>query len=145
MSRILGIDFGLARIGLALSDPLLLFARGYLTLQNKPNKPERLLEIITEIKAIIAKENVTEIVLGLPKRTDGKVSTSEELARQFGSDLGAATKLPIHYFDERFTTVIAHQILNASSKKRDSHAKRQVVDQVAAEIILQNYLDSRRK
>lgn len=141
MSRFLGIDFGLARIGLALSDPLAMFARGYKTL---PNKPHLQTEIIKEIQVIIAKEDVTEIVLGLPKRTDGKESTSEVLAKEFGAELQEATNLPIHYFDERFTTVIAHQILNASAKKRDSHAKRQVVDQVAAEIILQNYLDSRR-
>lgn len=141
MSRVLGIDFGLARIGLALSDPLGMFARGYKTLQNKPHLQA---EIMAEIKDVIAKEDVTEIVLGLPKRTDGKASNSEALAREFGATLEAVCNLPIHFFDERFTTVIAHQILNASAKKRDSHAKRKVVDQVAAEIILQNYLDSRR-
>lgn len=141
MPRVLGIDYGLARVGLALSDPLGFTARGYLTLNNK-NKAEA--DLLTEILAVIEKEDVNEIVVGLPKRTDGQFSESESLARQFGSALEQVSGIKVNFFDERFTTVIAHQILNSSNKKRDSISKRQVIDQVAAEIILQNYLESKR-
>lgn len=141
MSRVLGIDYGSVRIGVAISDPMGLFARGIRTI---PNKQGALPQIIEELLDLIKLQEVSEIVVGLPRRTDGKVSESEIAAREFGTTLQAAAGLPLTYFDERFTTVIAHQILNASAKKRNSQVKRQVVDQIAAEIILQNYLDSRR-
>lgn len=141
MARVLGIDYGSARVGLALSDPLGFTAGGYLTLDNK-RKPQEVL--LAELAAIVKEQDVNEIVVGLPKRTDGRLSESETAARNFGSALELAVGIKVHFFDERFTTVMAHRILNAGSKKRDSREKRQVVDQVAAEIILQNYLESKR-
>ena len=91
-----------------------------------------------------AKQNgVAAIVIGLPRRTDGKIGVSEEKARQLGDLLQELTGLDIIWRDERYTTVLAHRVLNESTVKK--RQKRSVVDQVAAEIILQDFLESLRR
>ena len=131
----MGIDFGMRHIGVALSDELRIIAKGFETVNWNGVDDEWAINRIVEI---IRAKNVTEIVLGQPKRTDGTVSESELKALAFAEKLKERSGLEIHLRDERFTTVIASRYLhdaNINSKKQ-----KKVIDQVAAEIILQEYL-----
>ena len=132
----MGIDFGMKHIGIAVSDELRVIARGIDTVNWNGEGPEwalnRICEIIKEMK-------VNAIVLGKPTRTDGTRSETEEKAEAFGEKLKGASGIEPVYKDERFTTVIASRYLhdcNVNAKKQ-----KKVIDQVAAEIILQEYLD----
>ncbi|MDD2534723.1 MAG: Holliday junction resolvase RuvX [Eubacteriales bacterium] len=137
--RFLGIDYGDKRIGTAISDPLGITARGLETINwngiDQTWALDRLVAMITDFA-------ITTIVIGLPRRTDGKYSTSETKARALGTELETRTGRPIVYKDERYTTVLASRVLRETGVRG---AKRKaVLDQVAAEIILQEYLESRR-
>lgn len=140
MERFLGIDYGTARIGLAVSDPLGITAGGIETVrwngQDISWAMARILELAEEYQ-------VTAFVVGLPKRTDLKYSESEEKARAFAEELKERSGLEVYLRDERLTTVMAHQYLRSSRVKKEN--KRNVVDQVAAEIILQDFLEERRR
>ena len=134
--RIMGIDFGMKHIGVALSDELRVIARGYETVNwngvDDSWAINRISEIVKEMK-------VNAIVLGKPTRTDGTRSETEEKAEAFGEKIREATGIEPVYKDERFTTVIASRYLhdcNMNAKKQ-----KKIIDQVAAEIILQEYLD----
>lgn len=133
----MGIDYGLARIGVAVSDPLRITARGVETINWNGRDMDwainRLCELATEYE-------VVEIVMGLPRRTDGKASPSEQGARDLASTLEARLGLRVLLRDERFTTVLAARVLNEVDYKKQN--KRKVIDQVAAEIILQDYLNN---
>ena len=133
--RVMGIDFGMRHIGIALSDELRIIAKGYETVNWNGVDDEWALNRICEI---IKEKNVTEIVLGQPKRTDGTESESERKALAFADKLREMCGLPIHLRDERFTTVIASRYLHDTNMKAKKQKK--VIDQVAAEIILQEYL-----
>ena len=139
MSRVMAIDFGTRRIGVALSDPLGIMAQGLETInwngQDSAYAIERLAQIVTE-------KDVSVIVLGKPSRTDGTVSESEEKAYAFGAELEEKVGIKPVFRDERFTTVIASQFLRQTGVSGKN--KKKVVDQVAAEIILQEYLDMHR-
>lgn len=137
--RILGIDYGSVRVGLALSDPLGLIATGIGHIYRKNRDME---SVAAEIADLCARENVSQIVLGLPGRTDGKTGEKELEVREFAGILAEKTGLTPELFDERFTTVIAHRIMRDTEVKR--HKKRDIVDQVAAEILLSDYLERRR-
>lgn len=134
--RVMAIDYGLARIGVAISDPLRITARGIETISWNGLDSTWAFNRIVDL----CKEHaITELVMGLPKRTDGKESSIEAGARLFGEDLQKTLDIPLIFQDERYTTVIASRILNEVSFKKQN--KRKVIDQVAAEIILQSYLD----
>ncbi len=122
-----------------MSDPLGILASAVETLNWNGSDADWILERILEI---CKTHSVERIVLGLPKRTDGKTSETAEKARLFGDELASLTGLPVIYQDERYTTVIASRILKDSHVKGKN--KRGVIDQVAAEIILQSYLDEQR-
>ncbi|MBR3058120.1 MAG: Holliday junction resolvase RuvX [Clostridiales bacterium] len=139
MGRVMAIDFGTRRIGVALSDPLGIMAQGYETISWNGQDSEYALNRLAEI---VKEKEVTTIVLGKPSRTDGSVSESEEKAVLFGSDLEAKVGIKPVFRDERFTTVIASQFLRQTGVSGKN--KKKVVDQVAAEIILQEYLDMHR-
>lgn len=137
--RWMGLDVGQRRIGIALSDPLELFAQGYSVLERQ-NSPTRDLEALTEI---INREKVEGIVVGLPKNLNGTEGVMAERIREFGRKLEQATGLPLVFWDERLSTVAAERVLleaDLSRKKR-----KQKIDQVAAVLILQNYLDYRKR
>lgn len=137
--RSLGIDFGLARVGLAMSDPMGILASAVETLNWNGSDAAWILARIVEL----CKTNkIARIVIGLPKRTDGAEGETATKARAFGAELSELTGLPVIYQDERYTTVLASRVLKDSSVK--GRNKRSVIDQVAAEIILQSYLDSQR-
>ncbi|MBO4494584.1 MAG: Holliday junction resolvase RuvX [Clostridiales bacterium] len=139
MGRVMAIDFGTRRIGVALSDPLGIMAQGYETISWNGQDSEYAL---TRLAEIVSEKQVSTIVLGKPSRTDGTVSESEEKAVAFGKDLEERVGIKPVFRDERFTTVIASQYLRSTGVSGKN--KKKVVDQVAAEIILQEYLDMHR-
>lgn len=133
MKRIMGIDFGDARTGIAVSD-LLCSIVGTTTVIHS-RKKEKTLE---EIRRLVKEHEVGEIVMGLPKNMDGTEGPRAELCRTFAEEVRAATGLEVALWDERRTTVEAHNILsehNYHGKKR-----KNTVDAVAAGLILEGYL-----
>ncbi|MBR1796866.1 MAG: Holliday junction resolvase RuvX [Clostridiales bacterium] len=137
--RIMGIDFGMKHIGVALSDELLITASGFETVNwNGVDDAWA----IDRIAAIVKEKNVTAIVLGKPSRTDGTVSHTEEVAVEFGRKLQEATGITPIMKDERYTTVLASRFMKDVG--RSAKKQRKVIDQVAAEIILSDYLETLR-
>ncbi|MDD2457648.1 MAG: Holliday junction resolvase RuvX [Eubacteriales bacterium] len=138
--RFLAIDYGDARIGTAVSDLLGITARGLETInwngQDSAWAMDRLVALVEDLQ-------ITTVVMGLPRRTDGKTSESETKARAMGEALAARTGRTVVYRDERYTTVLASRVLRETGVR--GKKRKAVVDQVAAEIILQEYLESRRK
>ena len=138
MKKIMGIDFGDARTGVALSD-LLCSIVGSTTVVPSRNREKAIADIVR-----IAKENqVGEIVVGLPRNMDGTEGVRAQLCREFAESLKEATGLPVAMWDERRTTVEAHNILsqhNYHGKKR-----KETVDAVAASLILEGYLAYRKR
>jgi len=139
MGRVMAIDYGTRRVGVALSDVLRLTAHGFETISWNGEDSRFVLDRIAKI--VIEKE-VTEIVIGQPRRTDGAESESQRKAQLFGADLTLQTGIVPRFQDERYTTVIASRYLFESGVS--SRDKKKVIDQVAAEIILREYLESHR-
>lgn len=134
----MGIDYGDARTGVAISD-LLCSIVGSTTVVPSRNTEKALADIVR-----IAKENqVGEIVVGLPKNMDGTEGSRAELCRQFAEKLKEATGLPVKMWDERRTTVEAHNIL--SQHNYHGQKRKNTVDAVAASLILEGYLNSLRR
>lgn len=131
--RIMGIDFGDARTGLAVSDEMNILVGDAWTLNQR--KPELVAE---EIAEEAAKRGVQRLVLGLPKNMDGSEGPRAEKCREFAELLGTKTDLPIVMWDERRSSIEAHAILHANGKKEKKH--RKTVDAVAASLILEGYL-----
>ena len=135
--RILGLDFGSKTVGVAVSDGLLLTAQGVETIERKDEN--RLRKTCARIEELIAEYEITEIVLGLPKNMNNTEGERVEKTKAFGEMLERRTGLPVHYWDERLTTVAAEQILMESGVRREN--RKAVIDKVAAGLILQGYLD----
>lgn len=135
LSRILGIDYGGARIGVAISDPLGITARGLETLRWNGRDATKALSRLCEL---IDTHGVSRVVIGQPRRTDGRESETQLEAEAFAAELGELSGATIIWCDERYTTRIAHRLLSELSFRGD---RRAVIDQVAASIILQDYLD----
>ncbi len=136
--RIMGIDYGDARTGVAISD-LLCTLVGSAKVVPSRNTDKAIADIVK-----IAEENqIGEIVVGLPKNMDGTEGSRAQLCREFADRLGQATGLPVVMWDERRTTVEAHNILsqhNYHGKKR-----KDTVDAVAASLILEGYLNFKNR
>ena len=135
--RIMGIDFGDARTGLAVSDEMNILVGDAWTLEQR--KPELVAE---EIAAQAKKRCVQRLVLGLPKNMDGSEGPRAEKCREFAQLLSTKTELPIVMWDERRSSIEAHAILHANGKKEKKH--RKTVDAVAASLILEGYLGTLR-
>ena len=135
--RILGLDFGSKTVGVAVSDGLLLTAQGIETIERKDES--KLRKTCARIEELIAEYEVTEIVLGLPKNMNNTEGERVEKTKAYGEMLERRTGLPVHYWDERLTTVAAEQILMESGVRREN--RKAVIDKVAAGLILQGYLD----
>ena len=135
--RILGLDFGSKTVGVAVSDGLLLTAQGVETIERKDEN--KLRKTCARIGELIAEYEITEIVLGLPKNMNNTEGERVEKTKAFGEMLERRTGLPVHYWDERLTTVAAEQILMESGVRREN--RKAVIDKVAAGLILQGYLD----
>jgi len=133
-TRLLGIDYGDSRIGLSVSDQLGSFAHPYRTLQSGP-------KVVDEIRLIVERERISGIVIGLPKNMDGTLGPSAAKAQSFGAQLALVIPTTnIVFWDERLTTREAQRALHAAGK--NSKQSKKMIDQVAAQILLQNYLDS---
>ena len=135
--RVMGIDYGDARTGVAISD-LLCSIVGSATVIPSRN-PEK---AIADIVRLADENQVGEIVVGLPKNMDGTEGSRAQLCRAFADRLHEATGLPVVMWDERCTTVSAHQILNETNVR--GKKRKAVVDAVAAVLILESYLEFRK-
>ena len=137
MARILSIDYGKKRTGLAVTDPLQIIANGLATVSTST--------LYDWLKDYVARENVERIVIGEPRQTNGQPSENLARVQQFVNRWRKSMpQVPIEYFDERFTSVLAHQaMLDGGLKKKDRQNKA-LVDEISATIILEDYLRSRR-
>ena len=135
--RIMAIDYGDARTGVAVSDAMGMLA-GFTTVIHS-RKSEVVLE---ELKKLIAEHGAEELVMGFPRNMDGTEGPRADLYREFAARLEEVAGMAVNLWDERRTTVEAHQILHASGKKMKNHKKN--VDAVAATLILEGYLTKKQ-
>ena len=133
--RYLALDVGSKRIGVAVSDELGLTAQPVLTLERRRNRREDL----RSIGRLCRRYGVSGIVVGNPLALSGEAGAQSAKVQVFAAELGELTGLPIQLWDERLTTHEAHQLLYEAGHARQDH--RRVVDQVAASLILQSFLD----
>jgi putative pre-16S rRNA nuclease len=134
MKPILALDFGRVRIGVAISDELQLLAHPLETIATE-ERPE------SRIATIVRDKNVDHVVAGVPRQMNGQLGTAANEVLQFVEKLRALLPCPVVTWDERLTTVAAHRALRDAGKK--TRQTRGYVDQVAAQMILQSYLDRR--
>jgi putative Holliday junction resolvase len=134
MPKILAVDWGWVRLGLAVSDDLGLTAQGLGNI-SRTSEAHALDAIEGHVRAL----GIEALVVGLPRNMDGSDGPSAEAARSFAQVLAARFRLPVHLWDERLTTLAAERMLVEAGVRR--RARRGVVDRVAASLILQGYLD----
>jgi putative Holliday junction resolvase len=137
MVRILALDVGEKRIGLALSDSSGTIAQGLKVYTTSGSQTED----IAEIREVARQFDVSLVVVGLPKNLDGSVGPKAQKIVDLAEAIGRATGLPVDLWDERFSTDEAHRIFDMASVKRKK--RKGVIDIMAAQIILQGYLDAR--
>ena len=136
--RIMGLDYGSKTVGVAISDVLLLSAQGREIIRRK--EENKLRRTLARIEELIVEYGVTKIVLGLPLNMDQTPSERSQLCLEFKDKIERRTGIPVIMWDERLTTVEADEIMDeAGIKGRD---RKEYVDMIAAQIILQDYLDN---
>jgi putative Holliday junction resolvase len=135
MSRILGIDYGTRRVGLALSDPFATFASPLAVVDVRGPR-----QVIREIRRHCREQDVVRLVIGLPLSMDGTEGPAAKAAREFGEDVGRTLGLPVTWWDERLSTVTARQALIEGGARRER--RKGLVDKIAAQVMLQHYLDA---
>lgn len=140
--RLLGLDVGLKTVGVAVSDELGITAQKVTTI---PIDEDRFNFGMRPLKKIVREYNPSGFVLGLPKNMDGSSGTSVKRSKAYGQRLQEKFSLPIYYSDERLTTVESQRVLVDEAEIHDRHKRKEVIDQMAAVLILQNYLDLNRK
>lgn len=138
--RIMGLDFGSKTVGVAISDGLLLTAQGVEIIRRKDEN--KLRQTLARIEELIVEYEVEEIVLGLPKHMNGTEGVRVELTNEFKDKLERRTGLPVVMWDERLTTVAADKAMMEAGIRREH--RKEYVDQIAATLILQGYLDRKR-
>lgn len=137
MARILSIDYGKKRTGIAVTDPLQLIAGGLATVSTS--------ELFDWLKGYLAKEQVERIVIGEPRQPNGQPSENLARVQQFVNRWRKAMPdVPIEYFDERFTSVLAHQAMIDGGLKKKARQDKALVDEISATIILEDYLRNRK-
>lgn len=136
--KIMGLDFGEKRMGVALSDELFLTAQGADTIQRKDLKTD-----LEAISNIIKENNVIEVIVGLPVSMDGTHSRKTKEVLEFVDVLSKAVTVPVKTWDERLTTVQADRAMMEAGM--NGFKRRRLADKVAAGLILQGYLDSRKR
>ena len=137
MSRLLSIDYGKKRTGIAVSDPLQIIANGLTTVETS-----KLFEFLEDY---LKKEEVESIIVGLPKQMNGQPSENMKRIEPFVNRLKKIyPKINIEYFDERFTSKLAHQAMIDGGLKKQDRRNKELVDEISATIILQGYMESRR-
>ena len=137
--RIMGIDFGEARIGIALSDPTGTLATPNTVLHEKDKGQQisRVVELITDY-------DVTKVVVGIPYQLDGSEGPMAQMAAKYAEKLGRVSGIDVVAFDERLTSMQAERLLKAGGKKSKKRRIKDSIDMAAAAVILQAYLDSPR-
>lgn len=135
--RIMGLDFGAMTCGVAISDELLITAQGIETIRR--THENKLRKTYARIEELISAYDVTKVVVGLPKNMNNTEGERAESCRAFASDIERRTGLEVVMWDERLSTVSAHRVLDDAEMSYQK--KAEVVDKLAAVIILQNYLD----
>ena len=138
MNRILGIDFGERRIGLALSDPSGIIAQPYMTFDTRKDG-----DFLKKLEELIEEKNVKEIVLGMPRNMDGSLGEKSEAVLEFSRRLSEKLRIPITFRDERLSSVESLRVLREAGARLLKHKK--AVDSISAALILQGYLDSLKK
>lgn len=137
MARILSIDFGKKRTGLAVTDPLQLIAGGLATVATS--------ELFDFLQQYVAREPVERIVIGEPRQPNGQPSENLQRVQQFVNRWRKAVpQIPIEYYDERFTSVLAHRAMIDGGLKKKARQDKALVDEISATIILEDYLRSRK-
>nr|WP_297916295.1 Holliday junction resolvase RuvX [uncultured Allomuricauda sp.] len=137
MARIMALDFGKVRTGIAITDELQLIASGLTTIKTT--------ELIPFLKEYISDEKVDLFVIGLPKRLDNTPSEAEVLIKEFLINLkGNIPHIPVERQDERFTSKMAFQAMLDSGMKKKKRQDKGLVDEISATLILQSYLDRKK-
>jgi putative holliday junction resolvase len=136
--RVLGLDVGTRRIGMAVSDPLGITAQGLETLQRRNKKYD-----LAALERVIRQYEVREIVIGLPLRLSGTEGTQAEKMQAFAQDLRRHFHLPVHLWDERLTSAEANRLLKEAELSIEKRAK--AVDRMAAVLILQGWMERNRQ
>jgi putative Holliday junction resolvase len=135
--RVMGLDVGDKTVGIAVSDDLGITAQGLPTLRR-----ERLAFDLAHVHGVAQEQGATRVIVGLPLNMDGTEGPRAAVSRKFGDALGKLTGLPIEYWDERLTTAQAERVLLEADVSR--RKRRQVIDKLAAQVILQGWLDAQR-
>lgn len=131
--RLMGIDYGDARVGIALSDPLMIMSQGYKTIKNDGTDA-----LFEEIAEIIKEKEVTKIIIGLPKNMDNSQGFRADATMEFTEKLKTFTNVEIDFSDERLTTVSAHGFLNEMNVR--GKKRKGAVDTLSAALILETYM-----
>lgn len=137
LARILSIDYGRKRTGLAVTDPLQLIAGGLATVATS--------ELWSWLEGYVAREQVERIVVGEPRQPNGQPSENLARVQQFVNRWRKHQTIPVEYYDERFTSVLAHRAMIDAGLKRKARQDKALVDEVSATILLQDFLESRKK
>jgi putative holliday junction resolvase len=136
--RILGLDVGTRRIGLAVSDPLGITAQGLETLQRRNKRAD-----LAALREVIKRYEVRQIIIGLPLRMSGQPGTQAAKMEEFANELRKQFDLPVHLWDERLTSAEANRLLRETDLSIEKRAK--AVDRMAAVLILQGWMESHRR
>lgn len=136
MARILSIDYGKKRTGLAVTDPLQIIAGGLATVPT--------VQLYDYLVKYISEESVELIVIGEPRQPNGEPSENLARVRQFVARWKKHQQVPIIYYDERFTSVLAHKAMIDGGLKKKARQNKALVDEISATIILQSFLESKR-
>ena len=136
--RIMGLDYGSKTVGVAISDDLLLTAQGKEIIRR--NEENKLRRTLARIEELIQEYGVEKIVLGLPLNMDESVSERSQLCLEFKDKIERRTGIPVVMWDERLTTVEADEIMDEAGIR--GRERKEYVDMIAAQIILQDYLDN---
>ena len=135
--RILGVDYGDSRIGLSVCDEMEILASPLVTIKSLSMKKN-----IDSVSDIAKRENVSLIVVGLPLNMDGSEGERAGKSRAFGRVLERVSGIKVEYFDERLTSVEAEEIMQSVGVKKDK--RKNIVDRIAAQLILQSYIDANK-
>lgn len=136
MGRILSIDYGKKRTGLAVTDPLQIIAGGLATVPTA--------ELYDYLLKYTAKKKVELIVIGEPKQPNGEPSENLARVKEFVARWKKRQSTPIVFYDERFTSVLAHQAMIDGGLRKKARQNKALVDEISATIILQSYLESKK-
>lgn len=139
--RIMGLDYGSKTVGVAVSDPEGIIASGVEIIRRKDENHLR--QTLSRIEELIREYEVGEIVLGLPKNMNNSEGVRVELTMDFKEKLERRTNLPVFMYDERLTTVMADKTMMEAGVRREN--RKDYVDMIAATIILQDYLDRKKR